>query len=89
MKTASLGLLEEPVVGVNAGGMPPRTPPLLVMQGEMTPAFLVTPSFLPMHGGCSHGPPTFLWGTVSRCNIILYTYRTLSYQLPLSHAMRL
>ena len=37
MKTASLGLLEVPVVRVNAGGMPPRTPPLLVSSGAIPP----------------------------------------------------
>ena len=30
MKTASVGLLEVPVVRVNAGGDAPRTPPLCV-----------------------------------------------------------
>ena len=39
MKTASLGLLEVMVVRVNAGGMPPRTPPLLVTHGPI-PNFL-------------------------------------------------
>ena len=34
MKTASLGLLEVPVVRVNAGGDAPRTPPLLVTSDQ-------------------------------------------------------
>ena len=40
MKTASLGLLEVPVVRVNAGGDAPRTPPLLVMSRAIPPFFV-------------------------------------------------
>ena len=40
MKTASLGLLEVMVVRVNAGGMPPRTPPLLVTSRAIPPFFV-------------------------------------------------
>jgi len=40
MKTASLGLLEVPVVRVNAGGDAPRTPPLLVTSRAIPPFFV-------------------------------------------------
>ena len=41
MKTASLRLLEVPVVRVKQGGMPPRTPPLLVTSRARHSLFLV------------------------------------------------
>jgi len=41
MKTASLGLLEVMVVRVNAGGMPPQTPPPLLVTSRAIPPFFV------------------------------------------------
>ena len=46
MKTASLGLLEVPVVRENAGGDPPRTPPLLVTSRTIVYRTIVTSVFL-------------------------------------------